>query len=475
MPPIARPTTACCDVARPLVRVAGLLAATAFAALAGCASLPAIEPDLIPPRAAALPIDGAHGPLSAPRARGVLARLAASAPYTGIFDRHLAREEALTGSPLTAGNDARLLQDGPATYAAMLEAIAGARDHVNLETYILEDDEVGRRFADALLERQAAGVQVNLLRDSAGTFDTPAAFFQRLVERGVRVLEFNPVNPLQARREWLWNRRDHRKLLIVDGRVAFLGGINISSVYSGGSSAKKQAGGDAARPWRDTDLRLEGPVVAELQKMFLATWSQQSGAALPQAEWFPPPRAAGRELVRAIGSAPEEPYSQIYETLLSALDAAQTSVHITVAYFAPDPQLLEAFEAAAGRGVDVRLILPAHTDSWLVFHAGRRHYDRLLSAGVRIFERRDVILHSKTALVDGVWATIGSTNLDWRSFLHNREVNAVVLGTGFGAQVQAMFERDLENSDEVTLAAWRSRGPGARLAEWFAAGWEYWL
>ena len=148
---------------------------------------------------------------------------------------------------------------------------------------------------------------------------------------------------------------------------------------------------------------------------------------------------------------------------------------LTNAYFIPDPQLLAALEAAARRGVDVKLILPSRTDSTFVFHAGRAHYDRLLRAGVKIYERRDVILHSKTALIDGVWATVGSTNLDWRSFLHNQELNAVVLGAEFGSQVQAMFDKDLAASDRITLERWEHRSVGLRVKELFARTWEYWL
>jgi cardiolipin synthase len=170
-----------------------------------------------------------------------------------------------------------------------------------------------------------------------------------------------------------------------------------------------------------------------------------------------------------------EPVSLIYATLLSAIGSAETSVHLTNAYFAPDPQLLAALEAAAGRGVEVILILPSQTDSWLVFHAGRGYYEQLLRAGVKIFERRGVILHSKTALVDRVWATVGSTNLDWRSFLHNEEINAVVLGAEFGAQVQAMFEKDLAASDAITLEQWHRRPLDLRIKEMFARVWEYWL
>jgi cardiolipin synthase len=459
-------------------RAFGLCVALIAVAMLGlsCSSLPTFVPDLTRRPAQPVPLDGAHGPLSAAQSHAILQRLQSGGQPTDIFSRHLAVEDAIVGSPLTTGNAVRLLQDGPATYRAMLDAIATARDHINMETYILDDDAVGRQFAQALMARQAQGVQVNLLRDSAGTFGTPAAFFKRLSDAGVQVLEFNPVNPLTAREGWQWNQRDHRKLLIVDGRTAFLGGINISSVYSGGSFGKaRRVDADAALAWRDTDLQVQGPVVAELQKLFLATWRSQQGPALQPRAYFPHLPAMGTQVVRAIGSSPEEAYSLIYATLLSAIGSAETSVRITNAYFAPDPQLLAALVAAAARGVEVTLILPSRTDSWLVFHAGRSHYTHLLRAGVKIFERRGVVLHSKTALVDGVWATVGSTNLDWRSFLHNHELNAVMLGAEFGQQLQSMFERDLAASDAIELAAWERRSPALRAQEWFGRLWEYWL
>ena len=467
--------------------------------LSGCSSLPTIVPDMARRPGPPPQLEGAHGPLTAAQSKAVLDRLRASGKDSGIFERHLALEEAIVGSPLTTGNQVQLLQDGPATYAAMLAAIAGAQDHINMETYIMEADDVGHQFAQALIAKQRQGVQVHLIRDSAGTFSTPPEFFQRLVDSGIKVLEFNPVNPLVARKEWELNQRDHRKLLIVDGRTAFLGGINISSVYSSGSfgrgsragakSPAAQRGGDSngtgkssnsdskdpGPAWRDTDLQLQGPVVAELQKLFLATWSKQKGEPMAPKNYFPRPEAVGKQVVRAIGSSPDEPYSLIYATLLSAIGSAETSVRLTNAYFAPDPQLLGALEAAAGRGVEVSLILPGQTDSWLVFHAGRGYYDRLLRAGVKISERRGVILHSKTALIDGVWATVGSTNLDWRSFLHNHELNAVVLGAEFGASVQAMFDKDLAGSDSITLVQWERRPMALRMKEMFARAWEYWL
>ena len=444
--------------------------------LAGCSSLPTIVPDLAKRSGPPVQLEGAAGPLSSAHSKSILNRLEDRSQDTGIFDHHLAREEAIVGSPLTAGNQVRLLQDGPATYQAMYAAIMAARDHINMETYILDDDEVGQRFAQVLIAKQKQGVQVNLIRDSVGTLGTPPAFFQQLTDSGVKVLEFNPINPLLSRKEWTLNQRDHRKLLLVDGRTAFLGGINISSVYSGGSfSHRSRQRPYGAAAWRDTDLQLQGPVVAELQKLFLATWEKQKGEPLRGKNYFPPPKHAGPHVVRAIGSSPDDPYSLIYATLLSAIASAEVSVNITNAYFAPDPQLLDALEAAARRGVGVTLILPSQTDSWLVFHAGRNYYDRLLRAGVKIHERQGVILHSKTALIDGVWATVGSTNLDWRSFLHNYELNAVVLGPEFGEQVQTMFDKDLAASDAITLERWQRRSLDLRLKELFARVWEYWL
>jgi len=449
---------------------------TCLFGIVGCSSLPTIVPDLKRGAGSQIKLEGARGPLSAAQGRAIIERLKRRSADTDIFDRHLALEEAVVGSPLTTGNQVVLLQDGPATYQAMFAAIAGARDHINMETFVMDADEIGDRFAQALIDKQQQGVQVNLIRDSAGTFSTPTAFFQKLSDSGVNVLEFNPINPLLARKAWELNQRDHRKLLIIDGQTAFLGGINISSVYSGGSSNQsRRAETDAGPKWRDTDLQLTGPVVAEFQKLFLETWESQKGPTLLGRNYFPQPKNLGRQVVRAIGSSPDEAFSLIYATLLSAIASAETSVHLTNAYFVPDPQLLETLETAARRGVDVKLILPSQTDSWLVFHAGRGYYDRLLQSGVKIYERRGVILHSKTALIDGVWATVGSTNLDWRSFLHNRELNAVVLGAEFGNQVQAMFNKDLAESDAVTLEQWRQRTLDLRAKEVFARLWEYWL
>jgi cardiolipin synthase A/B len=421
-------------------------------------------------------LEGARGPLTSQQSKAILSGLKSQGEETSIFDRHLALEQAIVGSPLMVGNKVVLLQDGPATFQLMFSAIRNAKDHINMETYIIEDDEVGNRFADALIEKQAQGVQVNFIYDSVGALNAPKAFFKRLTDSGIKVLEFNPINPLTAKKGWDVNQRDHRKLLIVDGQTAFLGGINISSVYSGGSfSQRSKHRPEGGPPWRDTHMQVEGPVVGEFQKLFLATWEKQKGETLAPRQYFPQLGNKGKEVVRAIGSSPDEPYTLIYATLISAIGSAETTVHLTNAYFVPDPQLLAALKDAVQRGVDVKIILPGNTDSWLVFHAGRSNYAELLRAGVKIYERRDALLHAKTAVIDGVWSTIGSTNLDWRSFLHNDEVNAVILGQEFGAQMQAVFEKDLALSNPITLEQWNQRPIGIRLKESVARVWQHWL
>ena len=459
------------------MRLAGLLGPLWLgAALTACSSLPRIVPDMQPAKSPPQ-LSNAQGPLPASRSEAILARLERSADDTNIFDHHLAREQAASSTPLMVGNHVRLLQDGPDTYRAMFAAIAAARDHINMETYILEDDEIGQQFAAALMEKQRQGVQVNLIYDSVGTLGTPVEFFERLRASGISTLEFNPINPATAQAGWDVNQRDHRKLLIIDGQSVFLGGINISSVYSSGSSrSRAQARTKSEKmQWRDTDLQLTGPVVADFQRLFLDTWRRQKGGELAPRNFYPPLPAQGNEVVRAIGSSPEDPFSQIYVTLISAIDSAETEVWLTNAYFVPDPQLLAALKAAVARGVDVRLVLPSSTDSALVFHAGRSYYSQVLGDGAAIYERQDSLMHSKTAVIDGVWSTVGSTNLDWRSFVHNQEVNAVVLGTEFGDLMRAAFQNDIANSKRITLQEWQHRSLGLRIKESLARVWQYWL
>jgi len=456
-----------------LIRAHQLAAAMALCLLTAgaCATLPDTDALIERHAGQTARFETARGPLSAQKNAAILAELKRKSGDIDILDKQIALEQAIVGSPLILGNKVTLLQDGKATYAAMFTAIRAARDHINLESYIIEDDETGKQFADLLLEAKRRGVQVNVIYDSFGAINTPKTFFERLTQGGIAVIEFNPINPLSVKVDWQINHRDHRKLLVVDGRAAFLGGINISSVYSSGSAARRRpakTAGDSIG-WRDTDLQIEGPVVGELQKLFIETWDKQRGKPLARKEYFPALKVQGKDIVRAIGSTPDDPYSLIYLTLISAIGNAERQVYLTHAYFVPDPQLLKSLTEAAGRGVDVRLILPSHTDSGSTFHAGRSHYSALLKAGVKIYERRGALLHSKTALIDGVWSCVGSTNLDWRSFLDNDEINAVVLGREFAQQMQAMFRADLEASDAIDLERWEHRSPLLRIKEWLGS------
>jgi cardiolipin synthase len=456
------------------VRTLKLATVTTFfmLVLTGCATLPDTDALIERHRGQAVRFENAIGALSAPKSAAILAELKQKSGDIDILEKQIVLEQSIVGSPLIDGNKVTLLQDGAGTYPAMLAAIRKARDHINLESYIIEDDETGQQFADALLERQGKGVQVNIIHDSVGGISTPKVFFERLKQGGIAVLEFNPINPFAAKKAWLLNNRDHRKILIVDGKTVFIGGINISSVYSSGSILKRigTVNGNAVA-WRDTDLKIEGPVVGEFQKLFIQTWEKQRGKPLAQKDYFPELKVQGNDIVRAIGSTPDDPYSLIYLTLMSAIGNAEKQVYLTNAYFVPDPQLLKSLMDAAGRGVDVKLILPSHSDSAVVFHAGRSHYAGLLEGGVKIFERRGALLHSKTAVIDGVWSTVGSTNLDWRSFLDNDEVNAVIIGKEFAQQMQTMFARDLDASVPIVLEHWERRPLLFRMKEWMARLW----
>ncbi len=493
-----------------------LIIALSTTSIVGCSSIPLMTPDMALQSPHKVKLEGAQGSLSNAQSKLILTKLKRDGEDTNIFDRHLALESQIVGSPLIIGNKVDLLIDGPVTYKAMMLAIESAKDHINMETYIIEDDEIGQKFAEAFIKKQQSGVQVNLIYDSVGSSSTPKEFFIKLADAGVNVLEYNPINPLDTRKGWDVNQRDHRKLLIVDGEIAFVGGINISSVYSSGSfgggyssksktKPKKISSEDEnsihsntgnpnlgpalannpphtpaaseidGTPWRDTHMQITGPVVAEFQKLFFDTWAAQKGHALAQKNYYPALTNKGNEIVRAIGSTPDEPYSQIYSTLISAINSAETQIFLTNAYFVPDAQLLAALKEAVARGVDVRLLLPEKTDSNLVFYASRSFYDELLSAGVKIYERQGALLHAKTALIDGVWSTIGSTNLDWRSFVNNQEINAVMLGQDFGVKMQQMFEKDLTESKQITLKAWRDRSVTTRLKEQAARLWARFL
>lgn len=445
----------------------------ACAAACACTVLPAVRNPHEPLPAGALPtVTGAHGAMARSASRALMASRWKNA-YVDAKALALL-EEAATGSPLIAGNKVTLLYDGPQTMAAMTAAIGAARDHINLETYIFDQDAVGLAFAELLMERQRAGVQVHVIYDAVGTLGTPQAFFDRMRDAGIHLVAFNPINPLKLQGAWSPNHRDHRKILIVDGRVGFTGGVNISSTYANSSLFRSKSRGADKIGWRDTHLQMEGPAVAALQWEFLESWSSQLAPALSDSNFFPALAASGNMLVRILASAPDGD-QDIHAAYVTAIGAATQSVHITCAYFVPDAQVLQALTDAARRGVDVRIILPGVAESGVVFHAGRSFYAAMLASGIRIFQLQVAVLHAKTAVIDRVWSTVGSTNIDMRSFLHNQELNAVVMDGAFGTAMESAFEEDLRQSVEVTMEQWEQRALSDRLKEWVARRLEFWL
>lgn len=446
--------------------------------IASCMSLP--DADIASREtvamATSLEIKDADGRLSESKAEEVIEKAAAD-PDTGSYLKQLVKiEQTVTGEALTAGNHVELLVDGPAAYKAMFEAMTKAEDHIHLETYILADDEIGQRLAGILLERLRAGVKVAIIYDDLGSAETSDEYFERLQAAGVELFRFHPVNPVDDLRIWRINQRNHRKILIVDGRVAFTGGMNISGVYSSSSFSKPRKARDTDDGWRDTQIRIEGPAVADFQRLFLETWAENDeGPSLDHHNNFPKLDEAGEELVRVVPNIGGDDDYDIYETYLAAISHARWRLWITQAYFTPDERLLKALKDAAGRGVDVRVLLPGFTDSTLVLHASHDHYTELLEAGVKIYERQDALLHAKTAVIDGVWSTVGSSNFDYRSFLHNNEANAVILGREFGRQMEELFKQDLELSEEVKLSEWKKRPLWKRAKERASSLFDYWI
>lgn len=448
--------------------------------LASCVALPEVGGDTAAAMSAtpgATPtIRGARGPIQTPQAKALLARRWARA--TPDMKALAVLEEAATGVPLIAGNKVTLLFDGPATMKEMMAAASEATSTINLETYIFDQDPIGLQFADLLIAKQQAGVNVNILYDAVGTLGVPQAFFDRMKAGGITLIAFNPVNPAAREGKWELNNRDHRKLMVVDGKIGFTGGINISSTYANSSffrSRRTPADVDNKKVgWRDTHIKVEGPAVAALQWAFVNNWVKQDAGELPEKNYFPTLAPAGDKIVRVLATEPDAGY-EIYKSLTLAIQESKKSIHITSAYFVPDKQIVDALCEAAQRGVDVRLVLPGVTDHGIVLHAGRAFYDQLLSHGVKIFQLKLAMLHAKTAVIDANWSTIGSSNIDRRSFIHNYELNVVIVDPAFGKDMESAFAEDLRDSEEVTLAQWRKRPWGDRMKEWASRWAEYWI
>jgi len=455
--------------------------------MVGCATVPHVGPTNSAGRGTQIEVSGSRGTLSERDTKAILARLAATAPDAGALERHLAIEQAVAESTLYADNRVTILQNGDETFPAMFAAIRGAQHYIYLEYYIFEDvTSQGTKLSDLLLAKRQAGVEVDLIYDAVGSISTSADFIASLQSAGIRVVQFNPLNPLKSKAHYSVNDRDHRKILITDGQLVILGGINLSSTYESGpgSGTSKHATDtikrdgaqqNAAEPrelWRDIDVEISGPVVVDLEKLFKEHWSEQHGAPIADQAAVRQAGPHGQEVVRIIGSSPSRVTSRYYVTVLAAVRNAEQKAWITAAYFVPTRQEQAALIRAARRGVDVRLLLPSHSDSSPALAIQHSHYSELLKAGIKIYESDDVILHSKTMVVDTVWSVTGSSNFDHRSILFNDEVDAIIIGKSTGDQLESIFQSDVQHAHQIDLVTWRKRSLGERLRERFWPIWE---
>lgn len=361
----------------------------------------------------------------------------------------------LTGTPLLPGNRVEVLIDTNKVYRQMEEAILSAEQNIHMMSYIFRADQAGTRFRNALIQKAKEGVEVRLLVDGVGSHSLGSRFVRPLLEAGARFARFMPVFRFSP--HWRPNLRNHRKILVCDSRIGFTGGLNIGEEYRG---RKKKFG-----PWRDTHVRLEGPAVLRLQETFAEDWFFATDEDLIDPKYFPATEPVGTELVHVVDSGPDHVQENIHTLFFTAISRAEKKIYITTPYFVPGPAMLEAIKASAWRGVDVRLLLPGKSDLKLVQVAGRSYYRELLEAGVRLYEHRPGILHAKTMVVDGVWSTVGSANMDIRSFRLNFEVNVLVSGEEVARQMEEIFLSDISSAREMTMETQHQKPKITRLAE----------
>jgi cardiolipin synthase len=365
---------------------------------------------------------------------------------------------ALTGAPLASGNRVEILRNGVQFFPSMLAAIRAAKKSINLEFYIYWDGEIGRQFAEALAERARAGVAVNVVLDSIGSISMSRSLIDFMARNGIELEWYHPLRWYTLSR---YNHRTHRKLLIVDGCIGFSGGAGIADNWLGDADSKEH--------WRETMIRVEGPVVTQMQFAFMDNWIKSRGELLNGPDYFPTIEPLGPHVGQVIKSSPSEGSSTVKLLYIISVVSATKSIYISNAYFLPDPDTIRALEGAVRRGVDVRVIVPGEeTDVPVVRQASRWHYDMLLRKGLRIFEYQPTMMHAKTMVVDGLWTTIGSSNFDDRSFRLNDEVNVNVYDAGIASKMEAMFLDDLKKCEEITLRKWFRRSWLDRVKEKFA-------
>jgi cardiolipin synthase len=370
---------------------------------------------------------------------------------------------AYASAPIVGGNAVHILLNGENIFPAVLDAIRGAQRTITYAQYVYEEGPVASEIADALAERCRAGIGVNVLLDGFGALSIPTAYIDVMRRSGCHVAYSRPLGALS----WLWpgrrsaNNRNHRRILVVDGRVGFTGGSGVSRKWMGNGRLKHH--------WRDTDVRLTGPVVEYLQSAFAENWLEATGMVLGGEAYFPGViEPTGDVYSQVVKSSPTGGSSAMYTTFLLALTGAKRSIMITNPYFVLDDRMREALLEARARGVRVQVLVPGAIDHNIVRQASRRQFGDMLKAGIEIYEYRAALLHAKTIVIDGVWSTVGSTNLDNRSFALNDELNVVLYGAEVGGRLEKAFREDLDHSRPVSYHAWKNRGIGSRLLELFA-------
>ena len=371
-------------------------------------------------------------------------------------DEFLRATEAITMAPITHGNEIELFINGDEIFPAMLETMRGAQRSLNFLSYLYWSGDIACQIAAALCERAQAGVEVNVLLDAVGSAKMDRELVRRMDESGVTFAYFRPPKPYAVRR---LNNRTHRKLLIADGAIGMTGGVGIADQWTGNAQDPQH--------WRDTHVRVRGPVARGLQGAFAENWLEATGNVLVGERYLPklePVNDNGAmQVVRSTATVGDTNIEALY---FLAIECARTSLHLTSAYFAPRPAFIEALTDAAQRGVDVRVLVPGpHIDKEFVRQAGRATYEELLEAGVQVFEYSPTMIHAKTLTIDGVWSSVGSVNFDNRSFQLQDEVTLCICARDFAGQLDEQFERDLERSNEIDLHRWNGRAPGARVKE----------
>lgn len=369
---------------------------------------------------------------------------------------------------LSDGTQLQLYKDGEALHAAY-EAIKTARELVCLEVYIFANDPTGHAFADLLCEKARQGLRVYVIYDSFGSITFDRAMFKKMRQAGVRLQEFHPVIPWESRYSWRLLNRDHRKLLIIDGHIAGIGGLNIGSEYAGPWIVKTSNPPD---PWRDDAVGIIGPAARLFLNAFARSWHYAiHGGRIARAEY------SARLEDGQIGVLASVPTlnSPLRPNLCRLMRAARQSICLTMAYFAPDDTLVDELCKAASRGVRVRLMLPGQSDVALVRIAARSYYERLMCCGIEVYERQGAILHAKSIVVDQSVTVMGSTNLDNRSIQFNCEIAAVIRSAPFGRQMHDLFENDVHFATRIELTEWRRRPTWDRLVQWTISRARYWL